>query len=92
MRSAGPASASAHTIAPMAATDLFMVPYPSAAMPRHTAAGRVRQWLGTVPATMVWAVPQRPPLTAYDATGVALGSRVGGHVRAWAPQGRGGRH
>ena len=31
-------------------------------------AGRVRQWLGAVPAARVWAAPHRLPFTAYDAT------------------------
>jgi hypothetical protein len=31
-------------------------------------AGRVRQWLGAVPAARVWAACQSLPLTAYDAT------------------------
>ena len=48
--------------------------------------GRVRQWLGTVQAARVWAAPHRLPLTAYDATALALGSRGGGHIRQWPPQ------
>jgi hypothetical protein len=36
-------------------------------------AGRVRQWLGTVPAARVWAVRHRLPLTSYDG---AQGLRV----------------
>ena len=59
--------------------------------PRGTQrAGRVRQWLGAVPAARVWAAPHRLPLTAYDATGLAPGSRGGGHIRQWPPQGHRG--
>ena len=43
-------------------------------------AGRVRQWLGAVPATRVWAAPQRLPLTTYDGRWVVEGSRIGGRA------------
>ena len=43
-------------------------------------AGRVRQWLGAVPAARVWAACQSLPLTTYDGRWVVEGSRIGGRA------------
>ena len=45
-------------------------------------AGRVRQWLGTVPAARVWAVPQRLPLMVDDGGIQARWFKDAGHERA----------